>query len=75
MVAVGFGVLWFAYAVGIYGYCLVRGYAVGFGDLFHLSGGWPSPTNKNENTTGGSTGGKTGNTTPGGTGTLGKGVS
>lgn len=71
MVAVGFGVLWFAYAVEIYGYCLVRGYAVGFGDLFHLSGGWPNPKQKSTNAPASS--GKT-TMPPGGTGTLGQGV-
>lgn len=71
MVAVGFGVIWFGYAVGIYGYCLVKGYAVGFSDLFHLSGGWPNPKQKSTNST--SSGSKT--TTPAApTGTLGKGV-
>ena len=70
MVAVGFGVIWFGYAVGIYGYCLVKGYAVGFSDLFHLTGGWPNPKQKSTNT---STGSKA--TTPAApTGTLGKGV-
>lgn len=73
MVAVGFGVIWFGYAVGIYGYCLVKGYAVGFSDLFHLSGGWPNPKQKSTNTSASSPTGKT-TTPPGGTGTLGKGV-
>jgi hypothetical protein len=34
MIIVGLGLAWVAYAAGIYGYCLVRGYNVGFTQLF-----------------------------------------
>lgn len=34
MVAVGMGLVWAGYAVGLYGYCLVRGYDVSFRDVF-----------------------------------------
>jgi hypothetical protein len=37
MVAIGMGVLWAAYLIGIYGYCLVRGYDVPFGNLLKTS--------------------------------------
>ena len=40
MVAVAFGILWAAYAVGIWGYCLVRGYDVSFTGMF--GGQWPA---------------------------------
>lgn len=39
MVAIGMGLLFGAYAVGLYGYCLVRGYDVSFRDLFRMR--WP----------------------------------
>lgn len=39
MIAIGVGVLWAAYAVGIWGYCLVRSYNVTFGQLFHAQWG------------------------------------
>lgn len=38
MVAIGVGLIFGAYAVGMYGYCLVRGYDVSFRDLFR--GSW-----------------------------------
>lgn len=34
MIAIGLGVLWGGYTVGIWGYCLVRGYNVPFTQLF-----------------------------------------
>ena len=39
MVAVGMAVVWAGYAVGIWGYCLVKNYDVTFGELFGLT--WP----------------------------------
>ena len=50
MVALGMGLLFGAYAVGLYGYCLVRGYDVSFRDVFRTQ--WqgaqvvPSPGHK-----------------------------
>jgi hypothetical protein len=41
MVAIGVGTLWLGYAVGIWGYCLVRGYDVPFTGVFHSQ--WPGP--------------------------------
>lgn len=40
MMAVALGVAWAGYAVGIWGYCLVRGYDVPFTGLFHAT--WPA---------------------------------
>jgi hypothetical protein len=34
MVAIGMGLAFFAYAVGMWGYCLVRGYNVPFAQVF-----------------------------------------
>jgi hypothetical protein len=39
--AVGVAALWAAYAVGIWGYCLVRGYDVPFAGVFKAT--WPGP--------------------------------
>lgn len=39
MVAVGVGTLWLGYTVGIWGFCLVRGYDVPFRGLFKTT--WP----------------------------------
>ena len=45
MTAVGFGMAWLGYAVGMYGYVLVKGYNVTFGQLVHpknyYQGTWP----------------------------------
>ena len=45
MVAIGMGVAWFGYAVGLYGYCLAKQYQVGFLDLVSPTGqiSWPPP--------------------------------
>lgn len=40
MMAVALGVAWAGYTVGIWGYCLVRGYDVPFSGLFHAT--WPA---------------------------------
>lgn len=40
MTALGLGAAWAAYTVGIWGYCLVRGYNVTFVQLF--KGVWPA---------------------------------
>lgn len=42
MVPIGVAMVWGAYTVGIWGYCLVRGYDVTFMQLF--SGQWPAGT-------------------------------
>jgi hypothetical protein len=39
MVAIGLALAWGSYTVGIWGYCLVRGYDVGFTQLFGAA--WP----------------------------------
>lgn len=39
MVAIGMGLVFAAYAVGIWGYCLVRGYDVSFANVF--ASRWP----------------------------------
>jgi hypothetical protein len=39
MVVIGAALLWFGYTVGIWGYCLVRGYDVPFSGIF--GGTWP----------------------------------
>jgi hypothetical protein len=39
VIALGMGMLFGAYAVGLWGYCLVRGYDVPFSALF--AGRWP----------------------------------
>lgn len=39
MVAIGMGLVFAAYAAGMYGYCLVRGYNVTFAELFGSK--WP----------------------------------
>lgn len=50
MVAVGVGLVFAGYAVGLWGYCLVRGYDVSFRDVFRTQ--WqgaqvvPSPGHK-----------------------------
>ncbi len=44
MIAVGVGVLFSAYTLGIWGYCLVKSYNVPFPALFHAT--WPgAPVN------------------------------
>lgn len=40
MTALGLGAAWAAYTVGIWGYCLVRGYNVTFTSL--MAGSWTS---------------------------------
>lgn len=39
MVALGLGTVWAGYYLFLYGYCLIRGYNVGFTDLIHPA--WP----------------------------------
>ena len=39
MIAIGFGLAWAGYAIGMWGYCLVRDYNVTFADLFKAT--WP----------------------------------
>jgi hypothetical protein len=39
MVALGVGTLWLGYTVGLWGYCLIRGYDVPFTAMFHST--WP----------------------------------
>ncbi len=41
MVAVGMGVLWASYTVGLYGWVLIKGYDKSFGSLFRTT--WASP--------------------------------
>ena len=43
MPAIGFGLVWFGYALGLWGYCKVKGYSVGFGQLVRPSKAftWP----------------------------------
>lgn len=38
MVVIGMGLMFGSYAIGMYGYCLIRGYDVSFRDLFR--GAW-----------------------------------
>lgn len=45
MIAVGIGLVWLAYATGLYGYCLVRGYNITPKQL--LSSTWPPPATGN----------------------------
>lgn len=40
MMAIALGVAWAGYTVGIWGYCLVRGYDVPFTGLFKAT--WPA---------------------------------
>lgn len=40
MVVVGMFTVWFGYTVGLYGYCLARGYSVGFKELI-VPSEWP----------------------------------
>jgi len=42
MVAIGMALVWAGYAVGIWGYCLVRGYDVSFMNVFAAQ--WPGAT-------------------------------
>lgn len=44
MVALGLGTVWAGYYLFLYGYCLVRGYDVGFTDLIHSA--WPGTASK-----------------------------
>lgn len=46
MIPIGLGIVWAGYTLGVWGYCLIRGYDVPFTALFHTT--WP----------GGSTAGK-----------------
>lgn len=39
MVAIALGMVWGGYALGMWGYCLVRGYDVSFRDCFRAQ--WP----------------------------------
>jgi hypothetical protein len=39
MVAIGMGLVWAGYAVGIWGFCLVAGYDVSFANVFASQ--WP----------------------------------
>jgi hypothetical protein len=45
--ALGMGISWFGWSLGLWGYCLIRGYNVKFTDLINplhaYSGGWPPP--------------------------------
>lgn len=41
MIPIGVGITFAAYTVGIWGYCLVRGYNVKFTQLFATT--WPGP--------------------------------
>lgn len=41
VVAIGMGLVWIGYAVGMYGYCLVRGYDVPFMQVFKAT--WTAP--------------------------------
>jgi hypothetical protein len=47
MVALGMGIVWAGWALGLYGFCLIRGYDVTLGQLVNpvniYSGGWPPP--------------------------------
>jgi hypothetical protein len=50
MVALGFGVIWAGYSTAFWGWCLIRGYDVTFGQLvsptgYYGAGGqsWPPP--------------------------------
>jgi len=40
MIAIGLGAAWVSYTVGLYGYCLVRGYNVRLRDLLGTT--WPN---------------------------------
>lgn len=44
MIPIGLGMVWAGYTIGIWGYCLVRGYDVPFMKLF--SGTWPGAAAK-----------------------------
>ena len=52
MVALGLGTVWAGYYLFMYGYCLIRGYNIGFTNLIHPA--WPG---KAATTTGPSGGG------------------
>lgn len=39
MIAAGFGIMWAGYTLGMWGYCLLKGYDVTFGQLFAST--WP----------------------------------
>ena len=60
MMAVAIGVAWAGYAVGIWGYCLVRGYDVPFTGVFKSQ--WPGGAAAGNNSAGGTPG------APGGSG-------
>ena len=44
MVIIGMVLLWSGYSLGLWGYCLVNGYDVSFGSLFHSD--WPAGGSK-----------------------------
>jgi hypothetical protein len=41
MIAIGLGLAWAGYTIGMWGYCLVRDYNVTITDLFRAT--WPGP--------------------------------
>lgn len=43
MPAIGIGILWLGYSIGLYGYILIRGYDIGFKQLFTSK--WPPTIN------------------------------
>lgn len=43
MAAIGFGLLWLGYTIGLYGYCLIKGYDISTKDLFNTKS-WPPAT-------------------------------
>lgn len=46
MIPIGLALGWAGYAVGIWGYCLIRGYDVTFTDIFKTTWpGGPNPAN------------------------------
>lgn len=55
MVPIGVAMVWGAYTVGLWGYCLVRGYDVTFMQLF--KGQWPAGSSSSKGTSSGSGGG------------------
>lgn len=51
MIAIGYGIFWAGYTLGIWGYCLVNSYDVPFTSLFALT--WPGAQSNMTAPTGG----------------------
>lgn len=50
--ALGMVMLWASYSLTLYGYCLLKGYDISFGQLLSPSAKWVAPSQYNKNTVG-----------------------